>query len=74
MDNLEQATSSNDYNNEPIFYCKNCLSLRIKTVTVDSNLDYCDDCGSTAIEQANIEDWRILYKERYGVDYLNKNI
>lgn len=64
--------SKQEYNEEPVFYCKNCLSLKIKTVQVDSNLDYCDECGSTDIAQTNIEEWRDIYKNRYGTDYLNK--
>ena len=67
MDNSKQ-----EYNEEPVFYCKNCLSLKIKTVQVDSNLDYCDECGSTDIAQTNIEEWRSTYKTRYGTDFLNK--
>lgn len=64
--------SKQEYNEEPVFYCKNCLSLKIKTIQVDSNLDYCDECGSTDIAQTNIEEWRDIYKNRYGTDYLNK--
>jgi Zn finger protein HypA/HybF involved in hydrogenase expression len=64
--------SKQEYNEEPVFYCKNCLSLKIKTVQVDSNLDYCDECGSTDIAQTNIEEWRNIYKNRYGIDFLNK--
>lgn len=59
------------YNDEPVFYCKTCLSLKIKTVV--SDLDYCDDCGATDIGQAHIEEWKRLYKERYGFDYLTNN-
>lgn len=70
--NQEQQLSKEQYNDEPVFYCGNCLSLRIKTVLVDSDLDFCDECGSTNIAQAHIEEWRKLYKERYGFDYLDK--
>lgn len=72
MDCLNQKTNSNEYNEEPVFYCKNCLSLKVKIVPVDSDLDYCDDCGSTNIEHTNIHDWENLYKERYGTFFLNK--
>lgn len=65
-------TLKEQYNNEPVFYCKSCLSLKVKTVIVDSDLDYCDECGSTDIGQTSIEEWRNLYKERYGFDYLDK--
>lgn len=70
MDN----TSKEQYNNEPVFYCKSCLSLKVKTVVVSSDLDFCDECGSTDIGKAHIEEWRRLYKDRYGFDYLDKYI
>jgi hypothetical protein len=72
MDCLNQKTNSNEFNEEPVFYCKSCLSLKVKTVLVDSGLDYCDDCGSTDVGQANIRDWENLYKERYGTYFLDK--
>lgn len=61
-----------EFNDEPVFYCKNCLSLKIKTVTGMIELDYCDDCGSTDISKTDIETWRQLYKDRFGFDYLDK--
>lgn len=70
MDN----TCKEQYNDEPVFYCKSCLSLKVKTVVVGSDLDFCDECGSTDIGQAHIEEWRRLYKEGYGFDYLDKHL
>ena len=40
---------------------------------MDSDLDFCDECGSTDIGQAHIEEWRKMYKARYGFDYLDKH-
>lgn len=68
MDNIHKE----QYNDEPVFYCRSCMSLKIKTVAIGSDLDFCDECGSTDIEQTHIEKWRKLYRERYGFDYLNK--
>lgn len=70
MDN----TLKEQYNNEPVFYCKNCLSLKVKTVTAGLDLDFCDECSGTDIGQTHIEEWKKMYKDRYGFDYLNKNI
>ena len=67
MDNI----SIEEYNNIPVHYCRSCLSLRVKTVA-SVNLDYCDEFSSTDIEETHIEEWRKLYKERYGFDYLEK--
>lgn len=65
---------SNDYSNEPVFYCKSCLSLGVKTVASGLDLDYCSDCGSTDIAQAHVEEWQKLYRKRYGFDYLTKEL
>lgn len=62
----------NSYNDEPVHYCANCLSLKISTVLVDDDLDYCEECGATDIKQTSIEDWEQLYKERYGMYFLDK--
>jgi hypothetical protein len=59
------------YNEEPVFYCKHCLSLNIRGVE-EMNLDYCDDCGSTDIEECQIEEWRDKYRNKFGHDYLDK--
>lgn len=71
MDNscIEQSSQYND----KVFYCKSCLSLRVKTVAVNSGLDYCDECGSTDIGETSIEEWERLYKERYGFYFLDKD-
>ena len=33
-------------------------------------LDYCDHCGSTDILERNIKEWEILYKNKYGHNYI----
>lgn len=60
------------YDSIPVFYCKQCLSLRIKSVPGVTNMDYCDECNSTNIEQTQIEEWEDLYKRRYGHKFLEK--
>lgn len=55
-----------EYDKEPVFYCNNCLSLKIRHLKYLDNSEYCDECGSTDIETANIEEWERMYKERYG--------
>lgn len=69
MDKLEQDTQHNEYNNEPVVYCKRCLSLAIRT---EGGTEYCDKCGSTEVESANIFDWEKMYGIKYGGNYLNK--
>lgn len=55
-----------DYNLEPVYYCKKCLSLRIMAL---DDSDYCDICGSTDVEVANINNWNQLYKDKYGKEF-----
>lgn len=57
------------YNDIPVYYCKKCLSLKIKGV---GDLDYCGNCGSTDIDQAHIKYWDNLFVEKYGKHFINK--
>lgn len=62
-----------DYNSEPVFYCKHCLSLNIKSVddSIDAdNLDFCDECGSTEIDKTDIYTWEKMYEQKYGRNFL----
>ena len=62
-----------DYNAIPVFYCKHCLSLNIKTVdeSIDTEyLDFCADCGSTEIGQTDIHTWEKMYEQKYGKNFL----
>ena len=60
--------SKEDYNNEPVYYCSECLSLRIRDI---DGTDYCDKCGSTNIEQIHIQEWEQMYNRKYYGNYLN---
>ncbi len=64
--------TKDDYNMEPIFYCEKCLSLKIRDVEHIENSEYCDECGSTEIKTANINDWDSMYIARYGHSFLDK--
>tara|TARA_R110002049_G_scaffold227371_1_gene399571 strand:- start:112 stop:348 length:237 start_codon:yes stop_codon:yes gene_type:complete len=66
-------------NNEPVTYCKLCLSIHIKTVEFpknetegDRDVHYCVPCGNTELETAHISEWEELYKEKYGENFLTK--
>ena len=60
--------SKEDYNNEPVFYCSECLSLKIRNI---DDTDYCDKCGSTDIKEANIHEWEDMYAKKYSGNFLN---
>lgn len=59
-----------NYDEEPVFYCKDCLSLRIKKYDFIEGSEYCESCGSTDVESTDINSWKEMYKARYGHDYL----
>lgn len=58
------TNNTENYNDEPVYYCAKCLSLRI--LTDETTGDYCPDCGSTDIQQAHITVWEKLYKELHS--------
>lgn len=76
MNNLPTKTekSPSEYDNIPVFYCKTCLSLKVIRVAGMDDAAFCDDCSSTDIGECSIEEWRAMYKERYGFDYLNNTL
>lgn len=73
MNNLKADKPNNtDYNAEPVFYCKHCLSLRIRDAGL-SDLLFCDKCGSADILSTDIGTWENIYKEKYGFKFLDEN-
>lgn len=66
--------TNRQYDNEPVHYCGNCLSLRIRKVADIPDLDFCDECGGTNIQETYIHEWESLYVNRYGFRYLNKHL
>ena len=67
----EQQTElpHNPYDDIPVYYCKDCLELKVKDL---DSLDYCEACGSTNIDQCSIQKFDEMYFERYGKHYLDK--
>lgn len=59
--------TTEDYNSVPVYFCKNCLSLKIRVLGEYS--EYCDECGSTDIETTDIESWRKMYRDKYGREF-----
>jgi predicted RNA-binding Zn-ribbon protein involved in translation (DUF1610 family) len=60
--------SKESYNNEPVFYCKSCLSLLVSAE--EGTGSYCKDCGCASIGRTNIDLWTESYRRKYGKDYL----
>lgn len=61
------------YNEQPVHYCKQCLSLKVMRVARMDDAVYCDDCGSTDIGEASVEEWETLFEQRYGFKYLDNS-
>ena len=68
MERLLSTTMNNkpDYNAEPVYYCTHCLSLKVMRMAGMDELCYCDKCGSTEIDTANIRVWETMYQARYN--------
>ena len=56
--------SKKEYDEEPVYYCRRCLSLKVKQIAGSSSPDdlYCDDCGSVSIGYIVIDKWLELQK------------
>lgn len=67
--NIREELHKEDYNAEPVVYCKNCLSLRIMTL---DNMDYCDECGCTDLDTTDIVSWEKMYEKKYGKPFNKK--
>lgn len=52
-----------EYNREPVFYCKRCGSLAIKYTEGEIVVDYCNDCKGTDIGITRIDTWDKLYNK-----------
>jgi hypothetical protein len=59
-----------EYNDIPVHYCTECLSLKVRVYTEDSH--YCDDCGSTEIKTTHITEWEKMYEDKYKINFLKK--
>lgn len=66
------------YNEEPVLFCKHCLSLNIQDVLNNTSdeikilgTEYCSNCSSASIGIATLEHWKELYKEKYHRNYIN---
>lgn len=61
------SANKDKYNSEPVWYCRECMSLAILNA---GGHDYCRQCGSTDIAWAPIERWEWLYRNRFGHKFL----
>ena len=62
----------NDYDSEPVRYCVNCYSLKVKYNDM-LDFEYCGDCGCSDIAESSIKEWESKYEARYGHRFAEKN-
>lgn len=55
--------SQSNYNDEPVHYCKYCLSLDNPEML--DGTEYCKYCGSTEFEDSHIEEWEKQFEQKY---------
>jgi len=65
------TTQKESYDDEPVFYCKRCLSLNIKQMPIVEQ-DYCGDCGCAEVDTTDIHTWNTMYEEKYGHKHIIK--
>lgn len=79
MGDLEEVRKkfiNSEYNEENVYYCKECLSLAIIDIKDDNgniSLSFCNNCGRTDIESTDIFTWEKMYREKYGHDFVKFN-
>ena len=61
-----------DYNNEPVHYCVNCLSLALKELD-DIKVEICLECGNSEFDSCSIDEWNKLFVKEYGKLFLDQN-
>ena len=59
-----------EYNNEPMHFCKTCLSANIRELS-SSNLFVCGECGNSKLDEAKVNDWIEMYTKEYGKPFLS---
>jgi len=69
---MKKKKKEKSYDDDPVYYCKRCLSLNIKTIPYTKDQDYCEDCSTTDIGVTSIEEWNKMYEAKYGHPYIVK--
>lgn len=67
----EIGNTESKYNEEPVFYCTHCLSLKVRRIPIIED-GYCEDCNSTSIEHTSIFEWEKLYEGKFKHKYLER--
>lgn len=60
---MNKSSKNINFDDEPVHYCKYCLSLD-NPETIDDT-EYCKYCGSTEFEDSLIEEWENKFEAKY---------
>lgn len=67
MSNLKKSQLNNPYNDDPVYYCKSCLSLHVLVVgEPEDDISVCGNCNRTDIGMTDISTWRQMWYNKYG--------
>lgn len=67
MSMLKEDQWNSQYNDIPVYYCNNCLSLAIQIIgKPEDNDSLCTYCNRTDVKQTHIQEWREMWKNKYG--------
>lgn len=67
MNTTQYNIDKQEYNDIPVVYCKQCLSISIR---VSDGIDYCDECGGTDMSETHIHEWEKMYEQKYNKKFL----
>lgn len=57
-----------EYDDEPVYYCKRCLSLRIMNAPgMGGDYCYCDRCGGVSVGTAKIDEYERMMDHRIKI-------
>ncbi len=64
----EQDKKLEEYNSEPIYFCKECLSLKIMNLGGDQG--FCDSCGCMDNDTCSIDEWNEMFEKKYNHKFI----
>jgi hypothetical protein len=71
MLDTDNCTISLANNEDEVFYCQHCISIKILIIPNTINC-YCGECGNTDIFETPFDVWEKLYVKEYGKKYMEQ--
>lgn len=69
---MKAVNGYSEYDLEPVKYCSNCYSLKIKYEEI-IDAECCGECGCSDIVTSSISEWEEKYEKRYGHKFTCKS-